>query len=769
VVFLPDGKTLISCSWDGLRFWDTATGRGTRTLQLVTDVGSAEGGSNFAFSADRKVVAFVGNDGRIRLRGVDTDKELQVLDKKHDDYPRHVLALSPDGKTLASAQYQRQSRVTVWDVATGRQLWSADGAAGLFRVLAFSRDGKLLAEGGRDQIRLWDVATGKPRRSWQVFALGLSLSPDGKTLAALIRHDGDRDTLRLWDVTSGKESDAWRKRELGASLFTFSADGKTLLTARVSGGPIGVRCWDVSSTREVPLRTFQAGTPPDSRAALSPDGKLLAWGTERVVRLWDTTTGKEIVKDADERSAVKQVVFAPDGKTLLTVSEEHTVRQWDLAKGTAVGAWQAPKSAISTLALSRNGKTAVRVGGNEQLLLLDGAAGKKIDQQKTAHFLKLNAEMVLSPDGKTLAASGWAPDRNEHTGSTAFIKHLSSGKEISLWTTSGRLFVDHWAFFFSPDSSILAGVHNGSRIRLWDVATHKEIRSFEGAGQHLEFAPDNKLLAVSGDGKVRLLEMATGQFVQSFDLQVAGASVVFSPDGRLLVVGDRNDVVIRDVATGKKLHAWKGHLAEVRDVAFSPDGKTVASASADTTVLLWNAAAVHAQVSAPASATDRELDQLWQALADNDAAKAHQALGVLVAAPRLSVPFVRKHVPPAPDSLKKAIARWLDDLDSDDFAVRKQAAQELEKQGRTVLPSLQQALRNRPSVEKAARLQQLLAQAERGYSSDELRVLRAIAVLERIGTSEARAVLEAVASGVKEAWLTQEAERALKRLARRSS
>jgi hypothetical protein len=166
-------------------------------------------------------------------------------------------------------------------------------------------------------------------------------------------------------------------------------------------------------------------------------------------------------------------------------------------------------------------------------------------------------------------------------------------------------------------------------------------------------------------------------------------------------------------------------------------------------------------------ATAAEEEKLWADLAGEDAARAYEATRKLAAAPNVSIPFLRKHLPPMPAAEEKRVARLIADLDSDDFATRQKATADLEKLGELALPAYRQALNGKPPLETRRRLEDLQAKAYAAWwdvSGERLRSLRAVEALELAGTKEAREVLSTLAAGAEGARLTEEAKAALKRL-----
>jgi dipeptidyl aminopeptidase/acylaminoacyl peptidase len=324
---------------------------------------------------------------------------------------------------------------------------------------------------------------------------------------------------------------------------------------------------------------------------------------------------------------------------------------------------------------------------------------------------------------------------------------------------------------FSPDGKTVASGGADKTIRLWETATGKEIREFQGNQGHVysvAFSPDGKTLASAGvDRTIRLWEAATGKEIRVLQGHKGLVwSVAFSPDGRTLASASRDQTIrLWESATGKEIRTLQGHLGEVRSVAFSPDGKTLASASEDTTALIW---AVSGRTAVPTSVAADQLPALWVQLGGADVTKAHDALWALTAAPRQALPFLEQHLKPAPPADARRLATLIADLDSDQFAVRQNASQELEKLGNAAVPALRQKLTDMPALEMRQRLEKLLEKLDGPVPSvAQLRVIRAVQVLECIGDRDARKLLDKLAQGSPAARLTEAAKAALERLSKR--
>jgi hypothetical protein len=270
---------------------------------------------------------------------------------------------------------------------------------------------------------------------------------------------------------------------------------------------------------------------------------------------------------------------------------------------------------------------------------------------------------------------------------------------------------------------------------------------------------------------VRLWDARTGRALahHSGHREAIGA-LALSPDGKLVAsgagnIGTRdNSVHVWEAATGRLIRSFEGHHSCVCGVAFSPDGLTVASGAGDSTILLWDITGRHPDGHWHARAlTPSDLDACWSDLMSEDAAKAYDAVWHLIAAPEQAVPFLQKHLPPAPRPDEKRVQRLLADLNSDEFAVRQRATDELAALGETIAPALRQALAGKPELEVRRRAQQLLDQTS-DWNAERLRDHRAIQALEHIGTEPARALLEALAGGAPAARRTEEAKAALRRL-----
>jgi hypothetical protein len=218
------------------------------------------------------------------------------------------------------------------------------------------------------------------------------------------------------------------------------------------------------------------------------------------------------------------------------------------------------------------------------------------------------------------------------------------------------------------------------------------------------------------------------------------------------------------MATGRLKARFTGHAAPIEAVAFAPDGRSVASGSADTTALVWDVAGLSGKAGpAPRALTAAELQKRWDELAVAPAGT--DAINALVASPQETVAFLRARLWPASPVDAVRVASLIDKLGSDDFEIRQQAHADLEAIGDHLMPYLSKVLSDAASLETRRRLEMLQQQwSSLRLTGERLRTVRAIEVLERIASPDARAVLQALAEGAPAALATREAKAALRRL-----
>jgi hypothetical protein len=218
--------------------------------------------------------------------------------------------------------------------------------------------------------------------------------------------------------------------------------------------------------------------------------------------------------------------------------------------------------------------------------------------------------------------------------------------------------------------------------------------------------------------------------------------------------------------SGREVCRFQGLGAAVTALAFAPDGRRLVSGLSDSTLLVWDVGAVPA---APAGKFGAEAAaRAWDDLGDADGVRALRARWALAAAPVEAVALVKRRLPPARLADAVRLLRLLKDLGSERFAVRDKAQAELAALGEAAEPALRQALTDEQPLEIRRRLQKLLDRLSGPLTRPEARrAVRAVALLESLGTPAARAVLEELAGGVAGARLAREARAARERLDRK--
>jgi WD40 repeat protein/uncharacterized caspase-like protein len=595
---------------DAVRVWNVPTGKelrtiGTGALNGLAFVGG-EGGA--ALSLDETQLARVSTDGETQVKFLDlaTGRETRSVKLTDEQIESAELAFTQDGHLLVSGILDK--RVKLWDVTNKANERDLGSTAQDWSLLKFSRDGRLLALSEGYTVKLWDVATGhdvpalKPPNSGLFSAQGrvfVGFTDDGKRIAT-----GGFDTPTvLWETGTAKQLLKLSGRTNMAYKVAFSADGNQL----TSGGRTR---WDLRTGRGVRL----TAAPSDKQFGFpSPDGRLLALfaPNSSAVSILETPSGRQLqtLAPATGDIVVQRVSFSPDSTMLVVTymaseaqmrnprtlgqfgSNENQVRIWDVKSGRELHTLKLA-NAPSEAGFSSDGRVLATLGSMGEISLWDSATGNKLRDLTSSPMANLS-QMMKGIDPAQLknmkpGKSGSMPQMPDMTAIAGMMTNMMGSMSAG---TMGRSVT---SLAFSPDGRTLAigGVESKSNF---DLAAMMNPAAVQKNQKKNSKPPDPeemmKNMKVEAVGQVVLWDVASGQEIGALKGHGKGVTqVAFSRDGRLLASSSTDNTIrIWDVAARRELRTLSGHTTNIDSIDFSPDSRLLASAGDDGATFLWDA------------------------------------------------------------------------------------------------------------------------------------------------------------------------------------
>jgi WD40 repeat protein/uncharacterized caspase-like protein len=591
LAFTPDNR-LVTLS-DAVRIWDLSTGRELRSFAVdmagVTGFNGTESGLTLSPDGTQLLLITAGSDAEVKFIDLASGRETRRVKLPGDQIDSLQLAFNPEGHLLAAGIHDK--RFKFWDV-TARKDRELGPVTKEFPQVKFSRDGLLLALSDNYTVKVWDTATFRELPALTVptsinFAQGdafVSFSEDNKRVAT----GGIGTDTILWETETGKRLATMNGRTNMAYNVAFSADGMEL----ISGGRTR---WDLRTGRGLRI---VPDTNDKSYGTASPDGKILAVMTlnSNVLTMLESPSGRQLytLTPYGDTGQIIRSRFSADSSMLAVVygpvEGQHTSPTLSFTRGAQVKIWDVktgrelrsitPSEVPSQAEFTADGRSLAIIGGMGQISLWDVQSGSKLRDLASSPMATFRPPVVRPGQMPTMANMPTMDDMAKILTNT--IGAMSAGTPGQSVTSAA----------FTSDGRILAtgGVESKGNFDLAAMMNQAMNPRQKKGSKQPDFSDMMKDFKVEAIGRVQLWDVASGREIGSISGHGRGVSkVAFSRDGKLLASGSTDSTIkIWDLATQKELRTLTGHTAPIESMDFSPDGRLLASAGDDGSTFVWD-------------------------------------------------------------------------------------------------------------------------------------------------------------------------------------
>ena len=590
----PGTAELVQSNWHAdARFYAAVVGQFSGDGRLLLTGGSDRSARLWEAATGRKIrqfahlgpvtaVAFSPAPNIAATAGGGYDKSVRIWNLATGEMLKRFVGEEAFALTFISANrlaVGETGAIRIIDTASGAELTRIKGEH--FRDMVISPDKTRLLTASIDYVvQLWDLSSGK-QLAKRKGALGQNLAFYGKD-PVIANHDRGKKALVVSHVTTDKELLRLPDGPTGLDRFKLAPDGRYLLTSDYEST---LRLWDPSTGREVWKLAQSVGLNP-YLTMFSPNGMAAVFDSDWQWHLVDLAKGRIANRLGVSSSGIARIAVLPAGSSVLSTNGD-VATLWDLRTGRQLKSIAIERA--KALSVSPDGKLAL-IGTNQFAKIVDIETGRTLKTLISNSAGRVNA-VAFSPKSKTAFVADEQGEIREYD--VANLSETTATPKRSLKSKRSVGWLD-----VSPDGrELIVGEHDGENVQLWDIPTGRQTASLG----RVEFRTNptlgifssngRQLLVASPDNSVQLLDKSGSQLRRFVGHDHYLTSLAFSPDGRtVLTASSDGSARTWDTASGRERSRLQGHDGVVTDAAFASEGQTVVTAGNDGTLRVWDAA-----------------------------------------------------------------------------------------------------------------------------------------------------------------------------------